>query len=257
MYKLHRSLLAQAGGGFQAMFERPPPGDGLGTDEDPMILRDVTSEAFEALLSVIYISLPFREYSSSSLVHILRLATRFECESVRAFAIATLSQTPHVLPALEMLRLAKECNIADWVLPPLLEFSRLRLPLPAELGAELLSRIAHARDILIARRIGLILDGDVDLHAQGSPNAFADPVAEDAHVECGDIFRRELTRLHSLPATDAPFPPEALLRSLPTIRAELCSKCNQMSLAEMELRVREWVDIDGDLAAVESILLGT
>ncbi|KZV88435.1 hypothetical protein EXIGLDRAFT_839224 [Exidia glandulosa HHB12029] len=270
LYKVHKSLLASAGERFADMFAVPPPGNGLGTEEDPMILTDlgVTSQGFEALLSVIYISLPLPTFTTADLVHILRLSSLLRCHTLRHFALDTLSTVHHArnMSALEMLRLAKECNVAQWVLPPLLEFSRLRTPLPVELGAELIARLAQARDVLLSRRISLILHGEVDLGVVDEyrvsagngmlPSIEEQPEDHVEHDECGDIIRRELTRLHALSAEEAPFPPEILVRSLPHLRIDLCARCSTMPITELELRVRAWLDLEGDLPAIEGILVG-
>lgn len=58
LYKVHKSLVAPVGERFADILARPPPGGGLGTEEDPIILTDfgVSSKSFDALLSVVYVS---------------------------------------------------------------------------------------------------------------------------------------------------------------------------------------------------------
>lgn len=267
LYKVHKSILSRTGDRFGDIFAAPLPGGGLGTEEDPMVLNEpgVTSQAFDALMSAIYVSLPAPTFRTAELIHILRLSALFRCPSLRMYAIEMLTAPHHAraISPLEFLRLAKDCDVPEWVIPPLVEFARLRTPIPVELGAELISRIAQARDVLVARRIALILEGEIDLDRDLefrsalniSDSGGLAPIEEE-HDTCGDVVRRELTRLHALPAEDAPFPPESLLRALPQLRGELCPRCRSMAMAELELRVRDWLDLEGDVAAVEGVLLG-
>ncbi|KAF9255989.1 hypothetical protein L218DRAFT_1081574 [Marasmius fiardii PR-910] len=153
LYKVHRHFLRRESLKFNAMFDCLPPDQSGQTDENPIVLSEVTRGEFEALLEYFYTGLFFKaaENNPRSLqeyTDLLSIATRYECTDARRKAIdgiESLRPSP-----VQRIVLAEKFNVLNWLEPAYIELCERAAPLGLyegeQLGLEKVILVALARE---------------------------------------------------------------------------------------------------------------
>ncbi|TFK86524.1 hypothetical protein K466DRAFT_600269 [Polyporus arcularius HHB13444] len=118
LYKVHADLLGLQGGVLKDLFtlpQSPESREGL-TDDRPIVLPQVTKGEFEHYLELIYDPMKLPPHSIQKVVDILKLASQWEIQGARNWAIHHLDQMTDV-PASLRLKLGRKFDIPDWIEP--------------------------------------------------------------------------------------------------------------------------------------------
>jgi len=146
------------------MFACPTPPESVaegGSDENPILLPDVTCEEFEVLLQFFY----DRTYeqgllSLEELIKLLSISTRFDFEKVRQLAIKSIGKQK--LRPIDFILLAERYDVVQWLRPAYTALCMRPAPLELEevkeLGFEKIVLLAKAREKRCQSRWGLSVD---------------------------------------------------------------------------------------------------
>ncbi|KAJ3513128.1 hypothetical protein NMY22_g15132 [Coprinellus aureogranulatus] len=120
VYKVPRHGFISNSGVFQDMFKLPQAaGSTEGkADDNPVVLSCCTKPEFESLLEVLYPSmkfLPASKMTKEEWISVLKLATFWDMQEVRSFAIENLSSMRQI-HALEKIKLGWHYKVAEWVI---------------------------------------------------------------------------------------------------------------------------------------------
>ncbi|KAF6752780.1 hypothetical protein DFP72DRAFT_903592 [Ephemerocybe angulata] len=117
LYRVPRHGFSQFSIVFESMFSLPQAdGTAEGQTDDHPIQLLCASRDFEALLDLLYPQpqIQQREMTKDGWVSVLKLSTQWAMDEARKAAIEKLSEVK--LPVLEKVTLAKEYNVAPWLL---------------------------------------------------------------------------------------------------------------------------------------------
>ncbi|KAG7095835.1 hypothetical protein E1B28_006530 [Marasmius oreades] len=153
LYKVHRHFLRQESHKFDEMLDHLPPDQGGETDENPIVLPEVTQGEFEALLEYFYAGLYFKAAENrprplQEYIDLLSIATRYDCTDARIKAIDGIES--HRPNAVQRIVLAEKFDIPSWLKPAYIELCGRDKPLELsegeQLGLQKVILIARARE---------------------------------------------------------------------------------------------------------------
>ncbi|KAG8943589.1 hypothetical protein FRC03_002430 [Tulasnella sp. 419] len=117
------------------------------TDENPIILQGLTSGEMESLLDVIN-ARGVPKVDPQEWKNVIRLATMWEHEQLRQFAIDQIDQL--ALPSIELFDLGMKCRVEKWLKPALVEMCLRSSPLGLEeagrLGTQFFVELTKIRE---------------------------------------------------------------------------------------------------------------
>ncbi|KAJ8082117.1 hypothetical protein PM082_007963 [Marasmius tenuissimus] len=158
LFRAHRHLLRRESDVFEHMFDSPQPAEGAegDSDENPILIPDVTRAEFTALMDYLYEGSFFKtrserhKTSREEFIDLLSIATRFVCIEARQKAIRGIES--YSLDPIERLVLADTYDIPQWLMPSYIELCQRDNPLTPDealwIGAEKAMSIAKAREII-------------------------------------------------------------------------------------------------------------
>ncbi|KAK1225149.1 hypothetical protein PQX77_011931 [Marasmius sp. AFHP31] len=157
LFRAHRHLLRRESDVFEHMFSSPQPAEGAEgeSDDNPIVIPDVTRAEFVALMDYLYEGSFFkdkapRKTSPEEYINLLSIATRFVCIEARQEAIKRIES--YGLNPIQKLVLADTYDIPQWLMPSYIELCKRDNPLTPDealwIGAEKAMSIAKAREII-------------------------------------------------------------------------------------------------------------
>ncbi|KAI0648578.1 hypothetical protein C8Q79DRAFT_956099 [Trametes meyenii] len=137
LYRVSRGPFERSSGNmFSGMFQIPAQNHEGESDEHPIELETVSGADFKAFLRVLFpgIYSPERSLTTDEWMGVLKLATMWMFDAVRAVAISQLHKLLIRSPALRV-RFAREFDIPLWIQPALLALARQDTLTAADLEA--------------------------------------------------------------------------------------------------------------------------
>ncbi|KAF9021719.1 hypothetical protein BDP27DRAFT_355934 [Rhodocollybia butyracea] len=121
LFRIPLNILAAESEVFRDMMNLPAPLDAEGSsDENPILLEDVSQEDFRQLLRVLSPPQKFREpnpnLSFSEWTSVLKLADKYLMDVVKEHAIETMSSLPNIDPV-DKIIVANKYNVRAWLIP--------------------------------------------------------------------------------------------------------------------------------------------
>lgn len=229
-FKVHRSILCKQSEVFKDMLALGPTHNQReGTDDAPLLVPEVSGEAFANLLRMLYYIWGAKlSLDDTQLIEMLRVAHRLQFTEVLNVVIGILEKK---LSAVWRYALGIECNIDTWVLPAfqdlVLDFTSHPLQSdPVRTDATVWFKIYRARQEVsrLRSQFAAQSQGSCCLHAFAALAAVAPHVRRDAlPTAYADMHRKLFTWQQQSRGCCGPTKPNAqdLMQFLPSSEVEL------------------------------------